>query len=1306
MLTDAQYMFQRGIKIMLKGIHMTDNKRAVFKLQQLFTAIVAAVLIGIMVINILLMNDIVTQQTEEIGQMRLQNIASGLQMSLTRAEFTLTRISTHIEEMIQSGASEEEIRSFMTEQRDIEYSLSDGICLNVFCVVDGVLMVSDMVTPEDLVLQDRSWYRGLLAVGKGNVYITPTYEDAMSDNMCFTIAIMLEDGSMIALDYSVAEIQDYINKMGSDAYGDAMIVDANEVIVGYTNPDMIGKKLSSELPQYRDVFLRAVASNEENLSLRTSASGEDSTVFCSRTENGWYMMCSVSNSELYRENYRQIFRNFLVMLLLILAMASIYFMRGSVQRQAERARKRKERAAKAQEKSKKTDLTVKDQRKYQFGITSIFVVTMAVAIFGTSTMAINESQLKMEDELQEYHLEVADWVLEQKSILDMFVNVVAAKPELLRDYEETVEFLDDITKHYPKISVTYIVNPDFHHGHTVVMNNGWVPDPDFVAEERSWYIGALMAEDFYITQPYYDARTGGYCVTFSKVVRSDGGEFYGIFGIDFYLDVLTDILGESYSEQGYAFLVDRNGYIIEHPNSEYEFSDADSVNIHELVYDKLYSETGMVVLKDYDGKYKVCASMDEHVSDFRIVVVKDWWSIYGNVLQYAVLFLGLFGGCILAVNVVINKMIQWQSKANDNLKEAAESAIRAEQAKTRFLSNMSHEIRTPINAVLGMNEMILRECEDDQLLSYAENIQNSGKTLLFLINDILDLSKIESGKMEIVPAKYEIADVIIDLWNVIYLRAQEKSLTVDFLLEETLPRTLFGDDVRIKQIVTNLLTNAVKYTPKGGIELHVSYERTGEDRINLVISVKDTGMGIRQEDIGKLFESFQRLDEEKNRNIEGTGLGMSITMSLLELMDGDMKVESEYGKGSTFTVTVPQKVLSSEPTGDFESLMGRQRSKEVQKRESFEAPDAKVLVVDDNEMNLVVFEALLKRTKMKIVKADSGKNCLELVKKESFHIIFMDHMMPEMDGIETLHEIRKLTDFPNEKTPVIALTANALSGARDFYLKEGFVDFLTKPIDADLLEQMIVAYLPEELVKDAGQDMTEHAPLENAAVEQPDTQETVLQDDPKRDKLTCLEEKGFHTEAGLQYCRGNFDFYEQMLVMFAKEAEGKITNIDASYQEGDIKNYEILVHALKSSSKLLGAVILSDMAKDAEAAAKNQDISYIRENHAELIVKYRETVQCIIGALGPAEAASPEEDSAAGTEVSKDELLERLSELKESLDTFEADKAENILAEMSGFVFQGKSVRELLRDVRKDVEDFELGAAAEKVGVLIDTAQE
>lgn len=579
-------------------------------------------------------------------------------------------------------------------------------------------------------------------------------------------------------------------------------------------------------------------------------------------------------------------------------------------------------------------------------------------------------------------------------------------------------------------------------------------------------------------------------------------------------------------------------------------------------------------------------------------------------------------------------------KLNREYEKAKDEAIRANEAKSLFLSNMSHEIRTPINAVLGMNEMILRECGDRQILSYAANIRSSGKTLLFLINDILDMSKIESGKMEIVKVEYEPENLMMDLWNVIFLRAQEKGLAIRFSTDETLPRKLFGDDVRIKQIVTNLLTNAVKYTPQGGVEMKVAYERTGEEGLNLIISVADTGMGIRKEDMGKLFENFQRLDEEKNRNIEGTGLGMNITMSLLKLMDGDMKVESEYGKGSVFTVTIPQRIVIDEPVGDFESIRKRREENLAGKQQFFEAPEASVLVVDDNSMNLTVFQSLLKRTKMKITTAQSGKQCLELVKKEPYHIIFMDHMMPEMDGIETLHEIRKLSGFPNEDTPVIVLTANALSGAREGYLKEGFADFLTKPIDGDLLEQTVEKYLPDTLVNRT----------ENGGAE---TGEEQIRID--REKFLTYD---ISVENGLAYAKGDLEMYLELARLFLKDRD-KQEAMRQLLSEGNCKDYAILVHGLKGNARTLGADRLADMAFSHEKESKAGNAAYVDSHFEELLTVWDNTLSGFAKLL---EDCGKGETEKYGAAVSDGEAILKLSEADLEtvallLDDFETQKA-------------------------------------------------
>lgn len=576
-------------------------------------------------------------------------------------------------------------------------------------------------------------------------------------------------------------------------------------------------------------------------------------------------------------------------------------------------------------------------------------------------------------------------------------------------------------------------------------------------------------------------------------------------------------------------------------------------------------------------------------------------------------------------------------KLNREYEIAKNEAIRANEAKSLFLSNMSHEIRTPINAVLGMNEMILRECTDEQLLSYAANIQSSGKTLLFLINDILDMSKIESGKMEIVEVEYSLANLMMDLWNVIFLRAQEKGLTLKFSLDETTPQTLYGDDVRIKQIVTNLLTNAVKYTPQGGMEMCVAYEKTGEEQLNLIISVKDTGMGIKKEDMGKLFENFQRLDEEKNRNIEGTGLGMNITMSLLKLMDGDMKVESEYQKGSVFTVTIPQKIISHEPAGSFEAIRSSREQGHKKKQQGFEAPDAKVLVVDDNDMNRIVFQSLLKRTKMNIATADSGKRCLELVKKEQFHIIFMDHMMPEMDGIETFHEMQKIPDSPNADTPVIVLTANALSGAREAYLQEGFADFLTKPIDGDLLEQTIAKYLPTDLIQQKGDE----APKAGNDALWPEGEELLTY--------------GISIENGISNAKDDREMYLELIGMFIRERD-KQNTMQQFLSAQNMKDYAIWVHGLKGNARTLGADRLADAAYEHEMQSKADNISYVREHWEELLTVWDKTLdgfEMIYGRYG--------EEGSKYEAVSGNEMLylspDDLEQAAALLDDFDTENA-------------------------------------------------
>ncbi|MCD7726340.1 MAG: ATP-binding protein [Clostridiales bacterium] len=392
------------------------------------------------------------------------------------------------------------------------------------------------------------------------------------------------------------------------------------------------------------------------------------------------------------------------------------------------------------------------------------------------------------------------------------------------------------------------------------------------------------------------------------------------------------------------------------------------------------------------------------------------------------------------------------------------AAVRANEAKSEFLANMSHEIRTPLNAIIGMNEMVMREEISPQAQKYAQNIYNAGQTLLAIINDILDFSKIESGKMEIVPVTYELSSVLNDVVNMVTQKVHDKGLSFITDVASDIPYQLFGDEVRIRQIMLNIVNNAVKYTQKGSVTLRMDWEWIDEVKMLLKLSVEDTGIGIKEEDLRKLFKGFQRVDLAANRNVEGTGLGLAITKRLVEQMDGTITVESVYHQGSVFTVTLPQVVMNDRPMGDFENAYQKMHKNRVAETEHFTAPEARMLIVDDNRVNLAVAKGLVKNTMIQMDTAESGMEALEKVRTNRYHIILLDHMMPEMNGLETIKLMREQEENMSRDAAVIALTANAISGSREMYMAAGFNDYLSKPIDVIKYTEIIRKYLPQELI--------------------------------------------------------------------------------------------------------------------------------------------------------------------------------------------------------------------------------------------------
>lgn len=601
----------------------------------------------------------------------------------------------------------------------------------------------------------------------------------------------------------------------------------------------------------------------------------------------------------------------------------------------------------------------------------------------------------------------------------------------------------------------------------------------------------------------------------------------------------------------------------------------------------------------------------------------------------------LFNGVILALGLIFLLGFSTISTIHEimDMEREKQQALLASESKGRFLANMSHEIRTPIHAVLGMDDMILRESREPSIREYALDIKNAGQTLLSLINDILDISKIESGKLEIIPVKYDVSSLIYDVMNMMKMKAADKGLELKLSVNPQIPSRLWGDDVRIRQILVNLMSNAVKYTETGSVTLEVDVAVKG-DVAELIFRVEDTGIGIREEDIDKLCQEFERIEEERNRKVEGTGLGMNITTKLLERMGSRLRVESVYGEGSIFSFTLEQKIVSHEPIGNLEERI-KSQAEEYSYEALFAAPEARVLIVDDNAVNRRVFVKLLKETQIHVDEASGGEECLELVKKQAYDLIFLDHMMPDMDGIMVLHHMREMTDYPCEETPVIALTANAVTGAREMYLREGFEDFLAKPVNSEKLERMILDMLPEEkVIRGERKEGTG-----NSAA------------DEGEEELSLPELEGIDWKYAGLYCPDR-EILKDTLNQFYELIETEAKKLE---QAEAIHQFRIQVHSMKNSAAMIGAVSLAGVARILEYAARDGKISQIENITPAFLqewMKMKEILKPVVRVKSQSEATR---------KVDAEQIGELLRILRRAMEEMDVDTADEMVKQLGEF---------------------------------------
>ena len=849
----------------------------------------------------------------------------------------------------------------------------------------------------------------------------------------------------------------------------------------------------------------------------------------------------------------------------------------------------------------------------------LLIIYIARAIYRTSFSYVHELG---DDKTSAITAELENYLENAKSVLWVAADSVDHMVEKGATTDEIVEYITrESANSESQFDETYtgiygVINGEYVDG------VGWVPPDDYVPTERDWYKSTVKGNgEIVIVSPYVDAQTGNVIISIGKGLTDPKNAL----ALDLTLSGVQEKAEEiSINGDGYGFILNYDGMVIAHKDKS-----ENGKNYKELPkWEKLYEKAVSVGKGNFDMMIdgEACTVFVDTIMDqWHLVIVtksSELLEVPMNLLVVSILIvLVVFG--IISVSYIFG--YRYERRVNDRLESMKEveqrreyearilkleksAADTANKAKSDFLADMSHEIRTPINAVLGMNEMILRESDDENIQDYATNIKKAGNTLLSIINTILDFSKIEDGMMHLVPVEFDMVEMLDGLVHSIDERAKEKGLDFRVEVEENIPVKLFGDDVRISQVIMNLLTNAVKYTEEGSVTLRIRDLDDSDKKVKLLVEVVDTGIGIREEDLDKLSISFERIEERRNRHIEGTGLGISIVTKLLAMMDSELQVESEYGKGSRFYFELSLDVADPEPIGVYDAQRKVESVKAAAKNKLI-APKARVIVTDDNEMNRKVVSNLLSLFSVSPTICSSGAETINALRENKYDLLFLDHMMPGMDGIETLKKLKE--ENLVDGICVVALTANAVVGAKEQYLKEGFDGYLSKPINLDDLEGALRTYLPEELLETVNVEDKPEESLEGESLE-----EGILEGDESLKGLDYLRLLGINVEEGINFSGGEEDFYLEIIDDYAKAAEDKCSNLDGFYKNEDWVNYKILVHSIKSSSKTVGVSYLFENARKLEEASAARDIDYVKENHDQLLKDYRELAEKIINALG------------------------------------------------------------------------------------------